>query len=180
MSPRSAANSPKCTPRWPGGAREWELRSAGCGSDSGVFGGLDAADGDSCRDERQPEGQQRRPGDGEPGVGESEQRDPGGEYPDRAGGTDPVGDTAGRYGRECGGDVVPGVERQSERGGRPGAVAGSQQFGGAQDEQRGGNVADLERGNRGEQPTEPTAQDRPQPQPDGHLVPPGNGGCLAD
>ncbi|WP_222426476.1 hypothetical protein [Amycolatopsis rhizosphaerae] len=66
---------------------------------------------------------------------------------------------AGSYGRrdDGRGQVVAGVEQQRQ-GGRGGdAVKGGQQVGGAQDEQGGRDIPDLERGGGHQQPAEPSA-----------------------
>ncbi len=67
----------------------------------------------------------------------------------RAGGQPPGGE-----GRDGGGEVVGGVEPERDRDGGPAAVGRGEQVGGAQDQQGRGQVADLERGERAEEPAE--------------------------
>jgi hypothetical protein len=60
----------------------------------------------------------------------------------------PVGDPACWDGYEGGGEVVYRVESQSYGCGRFDAPVGAEQFGGSQDEKRGGHVAGFERPDR--------------------------------
>ncbi len=55
------------------------------------------------------------------------------------------------------------------------AAAGLEEFGGPQDQQGGGAVADLERGDAGEQPAERAVQHGPDLDPERLRSPPG--GC---
>ena len=64
------------------------------------------------------------------------------------------------------GEVVGGVEHERELDRRVVRAAGLEQVGGAEDQQRRGEVAELERSRRGEQPAEPPVQQRADAQAD--------------
>jgi hypothetical protein len=66
----------------------------------------------------------------------------------------------GGQARQRPGDVVGHVQSGGELHGGGVAAAGVEQLGGAQDQQRRGDVAELERRHRGEQAAEPAAQHR--------------------
>ena len=68
-------------------------------------------------------------------------------------GAEAVGDATGGQRHDRGGEGVE-VEREREDRGGFGAAAWGEQVGGTQDEQGGGDVACLERGDRAEEPPE--------------------------
>ena len=109
----------------------------------------DEADGEQRHaraGERRSRGRRRRSGDA---AGEDED------------GAAAVAEAAGREADERGGDVVGRVEGERELGRARRCRGWAQQLGGAQDQQRRGDVAELERADAGEQPAELPVQHRP-------------------
>ena len=104
-----------------------------------------------------------RAGGCEAGVGEAEGGDAGGQYADHAA---LIAEPAGRDAGERGGEVVDDVERGRELRRVVGAAAEREQIGGTQDQQRGGDVAQLEHRDPGHQAAEPAVQDRSHVQAD--------------
>ena len=106
-----------------------------------------AADPDAGEDETDGEQREAFAGVREAEVGDQKARDADGEDSEES---VAVADVAGWDAGECGGEVVGGVEHERELGCGGVRSTGLQEFGGAEDEQRRGEVPALKRGRGGE------------------------------
>jgi hypothetical protein len=104
------------------------------------------------------QGQDAGAAGGEAGVGQPEQGDAEGQDQDGAAAVaEPAGGDAG----QGGGEVVGHVEAKGQLGGPILAAADGQQLGGSQDEQGGGDVAELEGRHSDHEAAQPSGQHRP-------------------
>jgi hypothetical protein len=107
-----------------------------------VLGRLHTADSDPSGEEPRHQGEDAGGAGGEAAIGQPEQAHAQGQDQDGAAAIpEPAGRDAGRRR----GDVVSDIEAEGELGRPVLSAPGGEQLGGAQDEQGGGDVAELER-----------------------------------
>jgi hypothetical protein len=125
-----------------------------------VLGCLDTAEGDPGGDEPGGQGEDAGRAGGEAGIGQPEQGYAEDQDQD---GAAAIPEPTGRDARQSGGEVVGDIQAEGELGGPVLVAAGGEQFGGPQDEQGGGDVAELERSHPDHEAAEASGQDRPDP-----------------
>jgi hypothetical protein len=140
----NAASSPNADPR---SSAEARAATAACSAVSTQPIAIPAATNQGRQ------GQDAGAAGGEAGVGQPEQGHAEGQDLD---GAAAVAEAAGGDAGQGGGDVVGDIEAKGELGGPVLVTAGGQQFGGAQDQQGGGHVAELERRHPDQQPAKPS------------------------